>query len=81
MRESGEAESSVEAASPEAASGAQLAASRKIWGFFGVYGASIIVISFGGIISIIVSSNFGITIGGISDVLNCFLVMWAFLKY
>ena len=37
-------------------------------GFFGVCGARVIVRSIGGISSIIVSSNFGITIGGISDV-------------
>ena len=50
-------------------------------GFFGFCGASIIVSIVGGIISIIVSSNFGSNIGGTSDVLNVFLVLWEFLKY
>ena len=48
------------------------------WQFLGVCGAIIIVISIGSTISIIVSSNFGITIGGISDILNVFGVVGVF---
>ena len=47
-----------------------VAVSQLIRGWFGVYGARIIVSSIGVVSRIIVSSNFGITIGGISEVFN-----------
>ena len=49
-----------------------IAVSKWIWGCFGVCGARIIVGSIGGIRSIIVRINIGITIRGISDIFKVF---------
>ena len=49
-----------------------IAVRQLIWGRFVVCGSIIVVISIGGISSIIVRNNFDITIGGIIDVFMSF---------